>query len=261
MNLRRASDVSVPSLSVVLPCLNEADTVGLCVETAQAICLRHGIPHEVIVADNGSTDGSVEIANACRARVVHVEKRGYGHALQAGIAASQGEYIVMGDADDSYDFRVIPHFFDAMTSGCEYVQGCRLPSGGGRILPGAMHWSHRYIGNPLFSRMAQSMLHVPFHDVYCGIRGFTKRFYDQLHLHAGGMEFAIEMVVQASNQHTKTSEIAVTLRPDGRKAHGPHLRTIRDGCRTLSYLVDAWRKRSKSRSATRTPSLPNSQSS
>ena len=159
---------------------------------------------------------------------------------QAGIAAARGEYIVMGDADDSYDFRAIPRFFDKLQAGFEYVQGCRLSSGGGRVLPGAMPWSHQYFGNPLFSKLAQTLLNVPLHDVYCGLRGFTKTLYDQLQMTAGGMEFAIEMVVQAAAHHARSIEIPVTLRPDGRKSHGPHLRTLRDGCRTLRYLLRAW---------------------
>ena len=256
MNFTPAGDAPVPKLSVVMPCLNEADTLGLCIETAQAICLRHGISHEIIIADNGSTDGSIEIAQACGARVVPVERRGYGSALPAGIGAARAESIVMGDADDSYDFRAIPKFFHELSAGNEYVQGCRLPSGGGRVLSGAMPWSHRYVGNPFFSLLARSLLNVPVHDVYCGLRGFTKRLYDELPLHSGGMVFAIEMVVQAARLHAKTSEIPVTLRPDGRKAHGSHLRTVRDGCRTLRYLLGAWW--SESRPAASEPSSPRS---
>lgn len=224
-------------VSVVIPCLNEADTLEVCLQKARQALTSAGIAHEIIVADNGSTDASPQIAQACGARLVPVAARGYGAALMGGIEAARGRFIIMGDADDSYDFLECAKFIPPLREGCALVQGCRLPSGGGRILPGAMPWSHRWIGNPLFSFLAQRWFTAPIHDIYCGMRAFTKASYQQLGLRCTGMEFATEMVVKASIQGQKFAEIPICLHPDGRKAHAPHLKTIRDGWRTLRLLL------------------------
>src|SRR5918997_1293923 len=159
-----------PEVSVVMPCLNEADTLETCVRKALTALETHGIDGEVIVADNGSTDGSREIAASLGARVVPVEQRGYGSALMGGIAAARGRYVIMGDADDSYDFLELPKFVDKLREGNDLVQGCRLEAGGGRVLPGAMPFLHRPWGNPMFSRLARSWFWAPVTDVYCGLR-------------------------------------------------------------------------------------------
>jgi glycosyltransferase involved in cell wall biosynthesis len=229
--------MSPVELSVVMPCLNEADTIGICLEKALAALRRDGIPGEVVVADNGSTDGSVEIAERMGARVVHVAERGYGRALMGGIAAAQGRFIIMGDADDSYDFSEIPRFVEKLREGYELVQGCRLESGGGRILPGAMPFLHQRLGNPIFSFLARRWFRAPIHDVYCGLRGFTKELYQRLDQRCTGMEFATEMIIKASLLGARIFDVAVTLHPDGRRAHAPHLRTFRDGWRTLRFFL------------------------
>ncbi|HJW14757.1 MAG TPA: glycosyltransferase family 2 protein, partial [Thermoanaerobaculia bacterium] len=167
-------------LSVVMPCLNEADTLESCISKAQAALRAENISGEIIVADNGSRDGSPEIAARLGARVVPVDVRGYGSALMAGIAAARGRYVLMGDADDSYDFGEIPRFLEKLREGHDLVQGCRLESGGGRVLPGAMPFLHRWIGNPLFSWIARLWFHVPVHDIHCGMRGFRRDFYQTL---------------------------------------------------------------------------------
>lgn len=235
-----ASDNSVAietELSVVMPCLNEADTLAICIEKAQRAMRGAGIEGEVIVADNGSTDGSQEIARRLGARVVPVTEKGYGNALMGGIRAALGEYVIMGDADDSYDFLEIPKFVDKLRAGHELVQGCRLPSGGGKVLPGAMPPSHRWLGNPMFSWLVQRMFNAPIHDVYCGLRGFTKKLYNRLDLRCTGMEFATEMIIKSSLFEVDIAEVPTTLHPDGRKAHAPHLRTFRDGWRTLRFFL------------------------
>ncbi len=226
-----------PELTIVMPCLNEADTLATCVRKARTGLERAGIRGEVIVADNGSTDGSLEIAKAEGARVVNVRARGYGSALQGGIEAATSDWIVMGDADDSYDFLEVGKFAAKLREGYELVQGCRLPGGGGRVLPGAMPVSHRWLGNPMFSLMARTMFAAPIHDVYCGLRGFTKDLYHRLDLRCAGMEFATEMIIKASLRGAKIAEVPITLHPDGRKAHAPHLRTFRDGWRTLRFFM------------------------
>lgn len=226
-----------PEVSVVMPCLNEADTVAVCVQKALRALKEYDITGEVIVADNGSTDGSAELAAASGARVVSVTERGYGHALMGGIAAARGRYVVMGDADDSYDFGEVPRFVERLREGFDLVQGCRLPSGGGRILPGAMPLSHRWLGNPLLSFLARKMFWSPVTDVYCGLRGFRKAFYESLDQHCTGMEFATEMIIKAGFAGGKIAEVPVTLHPDGRKAHPPHLHTLRDGWRTLRFFL------------------------
>jgi glycosyltransferase involved in cell wall biosynthesis len=224
-------------LSVVIPCLNEADTIAHCVARAWEGIEAAGVDSEVVVADNGSTDGSQEIAARAGARVVHVAARGYGSALMGGIEAARGRYVVMGDADGSYDFRDIPKFLAKLREGHELVQGCRLPSGGGRVLPGAMPFLHRWWGNPMFSAMARRMFRAPVHDVYCGLRAFSRSLYLRLDQRCTGMEFATEMIVKASLGRERIAEVPVTLHPDGRRSHPPHLKTFRDGWRTLRFLL------------------------
>ena len=224
-------------VSVVMPCLNESDTLEACIRKAHRSLGAAGVRYEIIVADNGSTDRSPEIAAANGARLVPVAERGYGAALMGGIEAARGEFIIMGDADDSYDFLECPKFVEKLRAGCELVQGCRLPSGGGQVLPGAMPWSHRWIGNPMFSFLARHWFAAPIHDIYCGLRAFRKASYRKLGLRCTGMEFATEMIVKASIQGLAFAEVPICLHPDGRKAHAPHLKTIRDGWRTLRLLL------------------------
>lgn len=224
-------------LSVVIPCLNEADTLGTCIEKAHQALREHKIAGEIIVADNGSTDGSQAIARGMGATVVHVVARGYGNALMGGIAAARGNFVIMGDADDSYDFREIPKFVEKLRMGVELAQGCRLPSGGGRIMRGAMPPSHRWWGNPMFSVMARRMFRVPIHDVYCGMRGFTKELYQRLDQRCTGMEFATEMIIKASLFGAKIAEVPITLHRDGRRTHRSHLKTFRDGWGTLRFFL------------------------
>jgi glycosyltransferase involved in cell wall biosynthesis len=224
-------------LSVVMPCLNEADTVAICVGKAVQSMKEAGIDGEVVVADNGSTDGSQELALEHGARVVDVSERGYGAALMHGIESSYGKFVLMGDADDSYDFLEIPKFVEELRKGYDLVQGCRLPRGGGRVLPGAMPFLHRWFGNPTLSWLVRLMFRIPIHDVYCGMRGFTRRHYDRLDLRSPGMEFATEMIIRSGLYGASMSQVPITLHPDGRKEHGPHLRTFRDGWRTLRLFL------------------------
>lgn len=224
-------------LTVVMPCLNEADTIEVCVSKALRAIQTAGLDAEVVIADNGSTDGSQALAEKLGARVVNVKAKGYGSALMGGIAAARGRFVIMGDADDSYDFLEIPKFVQELRKGFEVVQGCRLPWGGGTVLPGAMPFLHRWWGNPMFSIMARRMFGVPIHDIYCGMRGFTKRGYLSLDQRCTGMEFATEMIIKASRFGLKIGEVPITLHPDGRKAHAPHLKTFRDGWRTLRFFL------------------------
>jgi glycosyltransferase involved in cell wall biosynthesis len=237
---RRPGDEAPPELelSVVMPCLDEAETLGTCVEKAMRAMRQAGIHGEVIVADNGSTDGSQAIAIGLGARVVPVPARGYGSALMGGIAAARGRYVLMGDADDSYDFLELPRFVEKLREGYALVQGCRLEAGGGRVLPGAMPFLHRWWGNPMFSLLARLMFLAPVHDVYCGMRAFTRDHYERLEQRCTGMEFAVEMIVKSSiHAADRIAEVPITLHPDGRKAHAPHLKTFRDGWRTLRFLL------------------------
>jgi hypothetical protein len=231
------SEQKAVELSVVIPCLNEADTLGACIRKALEGIREANVAGEVVVADNGSTDGSQAVAEKEGARVVPVAAEGYGSALMGGIAAAEGKWIVMGDADDSYDFREIPKFVKKLREGCELVQGCRLPSGGGTVAEGAMPWSHRWIGNPMFSALASKWFHAPIHDVYCGLRGFTKDLYEHLDQRCTGMEFATEMIIKSSMSGAKIGEVPITLHKDGRVAHAPHLRTVHDGWRTLRFFL------------------------
>ena len=224
-------------LSIVMPCLNESDTIGACITKAKAALATLDVAAEIVIADNGSSDGSCEIARGLGARVVPVSERGYGSALMGGIAAARGRWIIMADADDSYDFGEVPKFVPRLDEGFELVQGCRLPSGGGRIMPGAMPALHRWWGNPMFSAIARRWFGVPIHDIYCGMRGFTRDLYQRIDLRCTGMEFATEMVIKAALFNASIAEVPITLHPDGRKKHAPHLRTFRDGWRTLRFFL------------------------
>jgi len=225
-------------VSIVMPCLNEASTVAACIKKAQDTLRGAGVAGEVIVADNGSTDGSPAIAKAVGARVVAVPERGYGNALMGGIEAARGRYVIMADADESYDFGEITKFIAKLRTGYALVQGCRLPSGGGHVLPNAMPPLHRWFGNPLFSVLARLWFRTGVHDINCGMRGLTVDLYRRLDLRCTGMEFATEMIIKASLYRERLAEVPITLHPDGRIDHPPHLRTFRDGWRTLRlYLL------------------------
>lgn len=220
-------------LSVVMPCLNEGETVGVCVRKATAGLQEAGIVGEVIVADNGSTDGSVEIAQAEGARVVNVEEKGYGSALKGGILASRGEYVLMADSDDSYNFTHIPRFVEQLRAGSDLVMGNRFRGG---IADQAMPFLHRYVGNPVLTGIGRLFFRSPCGDFHCGIRGFRKSSFLRMDIRSTGMEFASEMVVKASLLRMKVSEVPTTLSPDGRN-RAPHLRTWRDGWRHLRFLL------------------------
>jgi glycosyltransferase involved in cell wall biosynthesis len=220
-------------LSVVLPCLNEAETVSVCVTKAKRWLLDAGVDGEVVVADNGSTDGSQALAEAAGARVVNVRRKGYGNALINGIRAARGTYVIMADADDSYDLENLGPFLARLREGDDLVMGNRFAGG---IEPGAMPWLHRWIGNPVLSGIGRLFFRTPVRDFHCGIRGFRKEAILGLDLRASGMEFASEMIVKASLAKLKINEVPTTLRPDGR-SRAPHLRSFRDGWRHLRFLL------------------------
>jgi len=217
----------------VLPCLNEADTVGICVTNARTTLQRLGLRGEVVVVDNGSTDGSAAIAERCGARVVYEPKRGYGSALMRGIEAARAPRIIMADADDSYDLTDLERFIDAVQAGAELVMGSRRR---GTIEPGAMPRLHRWIGNPAFSSALQLLFRVRVTDSHCGMRALTKDAYRRMQLQTTGMEFASEMVIKAALANLRIAEIPITLRPDGR-GRPPHLRAFRDGWRHLRFIL------------------------
>ena len=220
-------------LSVVLPCLNERETVGICVQKAIAAIEDAKIRGEVVVADNGSTDGSIELAQSAGARVVHVSQRGYGNALRGGIQAAHGAFVLMADSDDSYDFGHIPRFVEQLRNGSDLVMGNRFLGG---IRNGAMPVLHRYLGNPVLTAIGRLFFGSPARDFHCGIRAFRRDSYDRMDIRSTGMEFASEMVVKASLLQMKVSEVPTTLSPDGR-SHPPHLRTWHDGWRHLRFLL------------------------
>lgn len=224
-------------LSVVMPCLNEADTLEICITKVLRVFKDHDIAGEIIIADNGSRDGSQKIAERLGARIENVSEQGYGAALMGGISAARGRFVLMGDADDSYDFLEIPKFIEKLREGYDVVQGCRLPRGGGTVLPGAMPFLHRWLGNPMLSFMVRGMFRTPVTDIYCGMRGFRKDHYLRLVQRCTGMEFATEMIIKSALYNAKITEVPITLHPDGRKAHGPHLRTFRDGWRTVRFFL------------------------
>jgi len=222
-----------PELSIVMPCLNEAETIEVCVAKARRFLEAGGIDGEVVVADNGSRDGSPAIAGRAGARVVDVSERGYGSALQGGIAAARGRYVIMGDADDSYDFSALAAFVEKLRGGADLVMGDRFAGG---VLPGAMPPLHRWLGNPVLSAIGRLFFHSPVRDFHCGLRGFSKAAYERMQLRTTGMEFASEMVVKATLLGMRVDEVPIVLHPDGR-SHPPHLRSWRDGWRHLRFLL------------------------
>ena len=223
-------------VSVVMPCLNEAETLATCIDKAMDAFKRHGITGEVVIGDNGSTDGSQDIAIAHGASVTSVPAPGYGAALMGGISAAKGKFIIMGDADDSYDFNELPKFVDKLRDGSEFVIGCRFPSGGGNILPGAMPFLHRWLGTPVLTWLSNLFFHTRIKDINCGMRGFTRAAYENMSLRSPGMEFASEMVMKAALMNIPTEQVPITLHPDGRTRE-PHLRTWRDGWRHLRFML------------------------
>jgi glycosyltransferase involved in cell wall biosynthesis len=232
--MESASVMGTPvELTVVMPCLNEAETLAVCVDKALAALAANGISGEVVIADNGSTDGSQAIALEHGARVVPVPLRGYGAALNAGIQAAHGKYVLMGDADDSYEFAHIPRFLKELRGGADLVMGNRFQGG---IGPKAMPPLHRYLGNPVLSFLGRALFSAPIGDFHCGMRAFSKDAYARLGLRTTGMEFASEMVVKASLLGQKIVEVPTTLQKDGR-SRPPHLKTWRDGWRHLRFLL------------------------
>lgn len=220
-------------VSFVMPCLNEAETLAGCIDMARRCIAEHGLRAEIVVGDNGSTDGSQEIARRHGARVVPIARRGYGAALQGAIAAARGRYVIMGDSDMSYDFTHGHRFVAKLREGYDVVMGTRLK---GEIKPGAMPWKHQFIGNPAITAIARTWFHCPVTDMYCGLRAFTKAGYEKLDMQSTGMVFAIEHVIKSTRRGLRITEIPITLHPDGR-SRPPHLRTWRDGWRTLKFMM------------------------
>jgi glycosyltransferase involved in cell wall biosynthesis len=219
--------------SIVMPCLNEAETLAVCIQKAQASLDEHEVAGEIIIADNGSSDGSQEIAARLGARVVSVAEKGYGSALMGGIAAARGKFVIMGDADDSYDFAALGPFITKLREGYDLVMGNRFLGG---IKPGAMPALHRYLGNPVLTTLGRLFFHSPVGDFHCGLRGFNKSAAAELNLQTTGMEFASEMVVKATLNSMRVAEVPTILSPDGR-TRAPHLRSWRDGWRHLRFLL------------------------
>ena len=220
-------------VSIVMPCLNEAESLGACIVKAKKAIGRLGLAAEIIVADNGSIDGSQALAREMGATVVDVPRRGYGSALIGGIAAARGRFVVMGDADDSYDFGAVGPLVEKLRDGFDLVMGNRFAGG---IEDGAMVWSHRWVGNPVLTYIGRLLFRARVSDMHCGLRGFRKDAYERLRMRATGMEFASEMVIKASLQGMKIAEVPVTLKPAGR-SRPPHLRTWRDGWRHLRFML------------------------
>ncbi len=220
-------------LTIVMPCLNEAETLETCIRKAQGFLERHKVDGEVVIGDNGSTDSSIEIARRCQARVVHVPVKGYGAALYYAIRAARGKYVIMADSDDSYDLSNLMPFLEQLRQGCDLVMGNRFAGG---VLPGAMPWKNRFIGNPILSGIGRLFFRCPVRDFHCGIRGFSREAFERMDLRTTGMEFASEMVIKATLLKMNVVEVPTCLHPDGRSRR-PHLRPWRDGWRHLRFML------------------------
>ena len=223
-------------VTILMPCLNEAETLADCIAAAQRGLSNAGVEGEILIADNGSTDGSQDLARKLGARVVDVPEKGYGNALRHGMEAAHGRFLIMGDSDRSYDFAEIKPFVEKLRSGADLVMGCRMPGGGGKIIPGAMPWKHRWIGNPALTFIGRLLFRCPAHDFHCGLRALTKEAFHKMDLRTTGMEFASEMVIKASLRGLRIEEVPITLHKDGR-SRPPHLRSWRDGWRHLRFML------------------------
>jgi glycosyltransferase involved in cell wall biosynthesis len=220
-------------LSIVMPCLNEAETLAICITKAQSFLDINAIEGEVVIADNGSTDGSIAIAKSLNAKVVNAEQKGYGSALKAGIEAANGTYIIMGDADDSYDFNTLMPYVTELRNDKDLVMGNRFKGG---IEKGAMPFLHKYLGNPVLSFIGRLFFKIDIGDFHCGLRGFSKSAYNKMNLKTSGMEFASEMVVKSKLNNLSIAEVPTKLHKDGR-TRAPHLKTWSDGWRHLRFLM------------------------
>jgi len=230
--LKQGNESPTLELSIVMPCLNEAETLSICIQKAQQSLLKHDVKGEILVADNGSTDGSQEIARKMGARLIEVPDKGYGSALRGGVAAARGEYIIMGDADDSYNFSELSPFIQKLREGYDLVMGNRFE---GTIKPGAMPALHKYVGNPVLTGIGRLLFSSQTGDFHCGLRAFRKDALEKLNLRTTGMEFASEMVVKATLHRMRVAEVPITLYPDGR-SRPPHLRSWHDGWRHLRFM-------------------------
>ena len=230
--LKQGNESPTLELSIVMPCLNEAETLSICIQKAQQSLLKHDVKGEILVADNGSTDGSQEIARKMGARLIEVQDKGYGSALRGGVAAARGEYIIMGDADDSYNFSELSPFIQKLREGYDLVMGNRFE---GTIKPGAMPALHKYVGNPVLTGIGRLLFSSQTGDFHCGLRAFRKDALEKLNLRTTGMEFASEMVVKATLHRMRVAEVPITLYPDGR-SRPPHLRSWHDGWRHLRFM-------------------------
>ena len=233
MNERDGDTGDSVEFTVVMPCLDEAETLATCIEKIQGFFAAEGIAGEVVVADNGSADGSQQIATDLGARVVEVERKGYGSALRGGIEAARGRFIMMGDADDSYDFSKLHDFVRELRAGADLVMGNRFKGG---VMPGAMPWLHRWVGNPILTAIGRVFFRSPMRDFHCGLRGFRADAYQKMTLRSTGMEFASEMVIKSTLLGLNMKEVPIVLHPDGR-SRAPHLRTWRDGWRHLRFML------------------------
>ena len=227
-----------PQVTILMPCLNEAETLAISITKAWQGLKSAGFEEggEIVIADNGSTDGSIPIAEGLGCRVVHVSEKGYGCALRGGIEGARAPWIIMGDSDDSYDFSSIGDFIDKLREGNDLVMGCRLPVGGGKIMPGAMPWKNRWIGNPSLSLLGRILFRTHLHDFHCGLRALSKDAYKRMNLQTTGMEFASEMVMKATLWKMRVAEVPIILHPDGR-SRPPHLKPWHDGWRHLRFML------------------------
>lgn len=223
-------------VSVIIPCLNECRTIGSCIVKATKALKKGSFLGEIVIADNGSNDGSTEIGKKLGARVVEVSEKGYGNALMRGIEAAKGKYIVMGDADDTYDFAYIGQFVKELELGYDLVVGCRFPSGGGKIMPGSMPWKNQWFGTPILNFLGRLFFKAPVRDFHCGLRSFTKDAFKKMNLHSTGMEFASEMIIKATIMNMRISEIPIVFYKNNFRRK-PHLRPWRDGWRHLSFML------------------------